>query len=144
MRVDQRVSKFCQSILNKQTGPDAPVERQHKKLIRMMMSVLALIEALSCRNVGIAIHQVASPVNTKRMKAGKLPIYETKTLVIDTRSEKSNKSGAVGTKEHTGTRQKQHIRRGHIRHLKTHNTWIDDYKAGDPTLGIIDKQYKVK
>lgn len=43
------------------------------------------------------------------------------------------------------TRQREHTRRGHYRHYKKTGkiVWIDAYKAGDASLGVIVKDYKV-
>ncbi len=42
-------------------------------------------------------------------------------------------------------RQREHMRRGHYRHYKKTGkiVWIDAYKAGDASLGVITKDYKV-
>lgn len=42
-------------------------------------------------------------------------------------------------------RQREHTRRGHYRHYKATGKiiWIDAYKAGDASLGIITKDYKI-
>jgi len=45
----------------------------------------------------------------------------------------------------TDIRQREHIRRGHYRHYKETGkvVWIDAYKAGDPSLGTVIKDYAV-
>lgn len=103
-------------------------------------AILELLEALSCRNVTTANYQDASPANEKRVKAGKLPFYETKMLVIDTHSGASGKSGNGGG-SHTSPRQ--HLRRGHVRRLESGNIWVNSCVVGDPNKGRIDKQYSV-
>lgn len=42
-------------------------------------------------------------------------------------------------------RQREHMRRGHYRHYKKTGkiVWIDAYKAGDSSLGVIVKDYKI-
>jgi hypothetical protein len=116
-----------------------------KEVIEGMLKISALpvfelLEALTCRNVSAVNHQDASPANAKRIKAGKLPFYETKMLVIDTRSSTSGKSGDGGG-SHASPRQ--HLRRGHIRRLESGNIWVNSCVVGDPTKGSINKQYSV-
>lgn len=105
------------------------------------LPVFELIEALSCRNVTTANHQEASPANDKRIKSGKLPIYETKMLVIDTKATET--SSGVSGGSHASPRQ--HLRRGHIRrHPTAGNLWINSCVVGDPSKGVINKSYAVK
>lgn len=98
-----------------------------------------LIEALSCKNISTANHQDASPANTKRIKSGKLPIYETKMLVIDTNYSSIGQEG--GSVSHSSPRQ--HLRRGHIRRLPKGNIWVNSCVVGDASKGVINKSYAV-
>lgn len=105
------------------------------------LPVFELIEALSCRNVTTANHQEAYKNNAKRIKDGKLPIYETKMLVIDTKATPAEYRGSGGS--HASPRQ--HLRRGHIRrHPTAGNLWINSCVVGDPSKGVINKSYAVK
>lgn len=36
-----------------------------------------------------------------------------------------------------------HFRRGHWRHFETHKTWIKWMLVGDPSLGFVDKEYRL-
>lgn len=100
-----------------------------------------LLEALSCRNVTTVNYQDASQKNAKRIKEGKLPIYETKMLVVDTKASVSGKGEYQGG-AHASPRQ--HLRRGHIRrHPSAGNIWIQSCVVGDSTKGTINKQYAV-
>ncbi len=104
------------------------------------VAVLELCEALSCRNISTVNFQDASPKNPARIKAGKLPFYETKMLVVDCSTSISrNNNGAGGT--HASPRQ--HLRRGHIRRLESGNIWVNSCVVGDPSKGSINKQYTV-
>lgn len=104
--------------------------------------ILELLEALSCRNVSTTNHQEAFTGNAKRVKAGKLPFYETRMLVIDTQYNPSGKTGNGGG-SHASPRQ--HLRRGHIRrHQTAGNIWIQSSVVGDPTKGSINKSYQVR
>lgn len=104
---------------------------------------LEFIEALSCKNVVAVDKKTASEtVNSRRMKAGKLPIYGIKTLVIEApgMGSTSDSAGSCGT--HVSPRQ--HLRRGHIRRLVSGNIWVNSCIVGCPDSGVIAKHYKVK
>ncbi len=103
-------------------------------------ALLELLEALSCRNVTTANYQDASPVNEKRIKVGKMPFYETKMLVVDTRSCTIGKHGN-GCGTHQSPRQ--HLRRGHIRRLTSGNFWVNSCVVGSGDKGHIEKRYMV-
>lgn len=109
------------------------------RIHNFIRSIPELIEALSCKNITTANHQAASPVNEKRIKAGKLPFYETKILMIDTRS--SSGKSAISGGSHASPRQ--HLRRGHIRRLESGNIWVNSCVVGDSYKGSISKQYAV-
>jgi len=109
-------------------------------LSRCARSVFELIEALTCKNVTTEpLEEIDANVNARRVKAGKLPFYETKMLVINTRSASGEKHGCGGS--HASPRQ--HLRRGHIRRLESGNIWVNACVVGDSSKGIITKQYSV-
>lgn len=101
-----------------------------------------LLEALSCKNV---YTQALEPFNHKKkndklVKAGKLPLYETKILVVDSSVKIVDKTDLGGT--HASPRQ--HLRRGHIRRYATYSIWINNMVIGKASNGKIDKSYAVK
>lgn len=98
-----------------------------------------LLEALSCYNVSMANYQDQSPSNDKRIKAGKIPIYETKMLVVNT----SYVSGKSVSRDGSHASPRQHLRRGHIRRLEGRNIWVNACVVGDATKGVINKQYQI-
>jgi hypothetical protein len=100
-----------------------------------------LFEALSCSNVSHEPMETIDPrKNAKRIKAGKLPIYETRILTID--SGKSSQSGMAQGGTHASPRQ--HLRRGHIRRLPDKNVWVNSCVVGRAEHGVIEKQYHVQ
>lgn len=105
------------------------------------MAVLGLVEALSCANVATEIAQPCNvALNARRVRQGKLPLYETRTLVI----VPGRSSGGVsfGAGHHASPRQ--HLRRGHIRRLQNgRKTWVNSCVVGDARGGIVDKGYSV-
>jgi len=105
-------------------------------------SVLSLCEALACSNVSTSIIQKAAPplVAQKRERKGKLPIYETRMLTIDS----TNQGGGTGTIGGTHASPRTHLRRGHIRRLDDNRRiWVNACVVGKSGNGIIDKQYAV-
>ena len=103
--------------------------------------VTELLEALSCRNVYTELLEpVNSKVNERRAKAGKLPLYETKILVVDSKPKEIDPNWKGGT--HASPRQ--HLRRGHIRRYEDYSIWINNQVVGKASNGKIDKSYEVK
>lgn len=106
-------------------------------------AALDFLEAMSCVNVGTAIHQAApsNKVAHARRRDGKAPIYETKMLVVDVRGDEPR---AIGAPQGDRAGVRQHLRRGHIRRLQSgRNIWVNSHVVGDPSLGRVDKQYRV-
>ena len=101
---------------------------------------LEMLEALTCRNVYI---ELLEPINKKkndrRIKDGKVPFYETKILVVNSKSKEVDKTHKGGT--HASP--KQHLRRGHIRRLPKGNIWINNCVVGKIENGFVDKYYNV-
>jgi len=106
-------------------------------------SILALIEALSCKNVGTeSINRIDQTKADKRVRAGKLPFYETKILTVETNYESKVSNRTIPTDRAV---VRQHLRRGHIRrHPTAGNIWVNSCVVGHPELGVIEKQYKVR
>ena len=103
-------------------------------------ALLELCEALTCSNVGTEIHQPASEKNARRLAAGKLPMYETRSLVIE-----SPKPATVRLAGCNSSRAspRQHLRRGHIKRFGDKKFWWNSCSVGDPGAGKIVKDYKV-
>ena len=127
-----------------QTLDSHPETDQEEYLIISRAHVTPLCEfiaALSCTNVGTETHQEAYRDNEKRVRQGKLPIYETKTLTLNVTSEKK---GGKGGGNGSSTPKRQHFRRGCIRHLASGNYWVNACIVGKNRDGFIDKDYVVK
>jgi len=101
------------------------------------------IEALLCTNVKSEVLQEASPANAKRIRQGKLPIYETRCLTIALPGgdkQPSIRLDADSVMTSNGVRQ--HLRRGHIRRLPSgKRTWVSSCVVGSASLGVIEKNY---
>ncbi|MCK2097254.1 hypothetical protein, partial [Thauera aromatica] len=107
------------------------------------VAVLELCEALSCSNVDSEVMQpVDQQKNAKRIRQGKLPIFETRRLVIKAPLTRS----AAGHAQWTGDRQcpREHLRRGHIRRLQDgRRIWVQSCVVGSRENGVIHKSYAV-
>lgn len=118
--------------------------------MRLMMHDIALevralmefCEAMSCSNVCTDIVQSQNKkINDKRIKNGKLPIYETKVLAI----EVPGKRGvyAFGATEDRRS-PRQHLRRGHVRVIGDgRRIWVNSCVVGSKETGVVEKSYRV-
>lgn len=104
-------------------------------------AVVELVEALSCKNISLENYQESSQSNSKRIKKGKLPFYETKMLVVNTILPTLTATKSTRNGYHSSPRQ--HLRRGHIRRLPSGNIWVNSCVVGDHSRGRIEKQYVV-
>lgn len=100
-------------------------------------AVLALIEALSCKNVQIEKLPVRKP-NKSAAKRGALLFDEYSVLTIN---RTNNSYAAVGG---THRSPREHLRRGHIRHLSTGNIWVNSTVVSSNVGGKINKIYKLE
>lgn len=105
-------------------------------------AVLGMVEALTCSNVTSEVVQTAdAALNARRIKKGKLPLYETRTLVVTT-----GHGSAHGTIDAGGHHRspRQHLRRGHVRRLSDgRRVWVTACVVGNAVAGTIDKKYAV-
>lgn len=106
-------------------------------------ALLEFCEALTCSNVITNTIQVeGKKANPKRVKHGKLPIYETKVLsLVVPKSKSPNRAGLA---QDSRASPRHHLRRGHIRTLQDgRRIWINSCSVGYSARGVIDKSYKV-
>ena len=103
--------------------------------------VLELVEALTCSNVGIGTIQSVKPgVNARRVRDGKLPLYETKILTITAPNTTKQLWTPLGG---THASPQLHLRRGHIRMIPAGRpVWVQAHSVG--TKGGVKKTYKIK
>src|SRR5690606_16365894 len=109
-------------------------------------AVLEFIEACSCSNVHHQVVQQApkAAVAQRRARDGKLPILETRALVLDLPGKES--SGMAGANGDSGRASpRQHLRRGHIRRLESgKRVWVQSAVVGGERAGVIDKAYVIR
>lgn len=103
--------------------------------------VLALLVALSCRNVGI---QKTPPINKKinqeRQRKGLTAHRSYNFIVVDTTFDQKISSSAKST----GSSKSTHVRRGHVRHYQDKNIWIEQTVINANKSELTQKTYKVK
>jgi hypothetical protein len=124
-------------------GLDSAKKDLLKDISSEVSALLELCEALSCSNVKHEVIQTYHPnINQRRIRDGKTPFYETRTLWIDVPGG-SKESGDPQGGTHRSPRQ--HLRRGHIRRLPTgKKVWVNAAVVGAKENGIIKKDYAIK
>ena len=105
-------------------------------------SLLSMLSALACSNVRAEVQEHVDPkVNARRIRAGKLPIFETRILTVICPRQPIHRTGQQGER----ASPRQHLRRGHVRHLADgRRIWIQPALVGDPKNGRIKKFYDVR
>ena len=109
--------------------------------------VLELIEALNCRNVRVSTLQSARPnVNARRVRDGKLPLYETKILTVDVSPRKIGRER--GPLDEARASPGEHLRCGHSQRYITKEgpvwIWKQDTVVSVGNPRVIKKSYKIK
>lgn len=90
----------------------------------------------------VAIHKVVRAphaLNMKRERDGKLPIYDYHIVQLAGKHKIANALRNTGD----GTKKRLHFRRGHWRHFVAFKTWVRWTLVGDPSLGFVDKEYRL-
>jgi hypothetical protein len=104
-----------------------------------LIAAIQACAALSCQNIGTRTLASSEALNKKRQARGKLPFVT--YHVLDVRAS-STSPGAPGSGTHASPRQ--HLRRGHIRHLsETRTTWVTSCVVGSASRGKVLKDYRL-
>lgn len=121
----------------------ASVSNFIKDIASEVSALLELCEALSCSNVHHQVMEHFNPaINQRRVRDGKVPMYETRTLWIDVPGGSKDSGDWQGGKHRS---PRQHLRRGHIRNLQTgKKVWVNAAVVGAKESGIIKKDYAIK
>jgi hypothetical protein len=77
----------------------------------------------------------ANPANPKRIRKGKTPLYDWKTVVVETLRKVAPAQGG------THASPRQHDVRGHWVRGKAKTYWRKAHKRGDPSKGVIFHDY---
>lgn len=105
-------------------------------------AILNLMAALGCKNVMLSeeVFKIKKRFGGKKSKPKQVGEIVYKTLIVDTDAiNKENHQKAAGN----GAVKKQHLRRGHIRHLKNKTIWVNACVVGDKGKGQVEKDYQV-
>lgn len=117
-----------------------------KTLLQIAWGVNSVLVFLSCRNITTKTNQDFNKLNKKRKKAGKLPIFSYKTLLIKPTSKKK-----ISIQNHLWN-NRIHLARGHF---KTYTEeaplfgkikgrfWWQPHVRGQNRDGVVMKDYKV-
>lgn len=101
--------------------------------------IFQFLAAMNCSNAEIVDDvKPDERLNKSRIRKGKTPMFEYKVLTIKT--HRNGLSKLLGG-NHASPRV--HLRRGHIRKLKTKTVWVNACVVGDKSRGIIQKEYLV-
>jgi len=120
------------------------LEKSDSELGRLVVTAnlaMTINSVIACSN--IEYETVAAPkyLNRKRVKKGKLPVFEYKKLKLHVGEKVTTQSGGEFTDRSS---PRFHLRRGHIRKLPSGNqTWVSPCAVGDISKGRIEKEYKV-
>lgn len=101
--------------------------------------VVAICVALDAE---VATHEVIrapDALNKKRERNGKTLLKDYHIVNLSKRHRATSPLASAGT--HKSPRL--HFRRGHWRHFETHKTWIKWMLVGNPSLGFINKHYRL-
>lgn len=120
------------------TEADDPVN----KAIHFSFSLIVkLVAMLNCKNLFFdqQIERVAESVNRKRVRKGKRPLFEHRTLNIDFGKQGTSVMRNVAS---PGV-MRAHLVRGHFKQRKTGLFWWSPFARGNATHGIVDKEYSL-
>lgn len=100
--------------------------------------MVAALIAIEAEVVEHTVIRQPVALNAKRERSGKLPMYDYHVVNLARRHRVANASDG-----HSGRHVRLHFRRGHWRHYEASKTWIKWCLVGDPSLGIVGKEYRL-
>lgn len=139
------------TVINKDTGSVNSIgdhdlfkecmndEKASLLLLAPVGFMIRFVAALNCSNTYLVSNEPSAKLQKARLKRGKLPLFEYKTLHVKLNETRVKKQPGGGT--HASPRV--HLRRGHIRHLPQGNIWVNACVVGDKSKGVIHKDYEV-
>lgn len=104
-------------------------------------AALQIFYVMGCSNITTQNHAAPVALNKKRLRKGKPPLYEYKTLVLtlDAKSKPGESKGG------THASPRVHLRRGHIRKLDDfRRVWVQACVVVGSGNGMVAKDYKIK
>jgi hypothetical protein len=120
-------------------NPGTSMKQFGEDILKGTDTVLEFCEAMSCSNIHpVSIQKVDASVNARRVGKGKLPLFETKVLMVDMDAPSPRGESQGG--HHRSPRQ--HLRRGHIRRYASgKQVWVQAHVVGDAKKGTVSKTY---
>ncbi len=128
--------------LEQELGLENARQRAHMDFQDEFVMLLQFCIMLSCQNVTTHTQpQTTEAKNAKRIRHGKLPLYEYKILELKSNASGQSSGDAGGTHESP----RCHLRRGHIRRLESERRiWVRAAVVGNPHRGVIEKEYDAR
>lgn len=119
-----------------------------KRLMRELLSleITAAIEALAClsaKNVQTVTLPAPEKLNKKRLKAGKVPLFEYKTLDIFLGADSNMRRDRIQAALATKSACRLHCVRGHFKVRKTGMFWWSNFTRGHKANGMVVKDYAI-
>jgi hypothetical protein len=116
---------------------DDDIEEFGYEILDFILTALCILD---CRNVETRIIRPPEKHNKKRIKSGKTPFFEYRTLLI----RNNIRSVFPVSKAEKRNGPRFHLRRGHVRHYRGFSVWIQPTVVGDLKQGLIAKDYKIE
>ncbi len=110
-------------------------------IINRAIPVFQFLTALNCVNVRQIETKQPAKLQASRIRRGKKPLFDYKTLYVDLPSESHGKdySGDSCISD-----RRLHLCRGHIKHRKTGYFWWQAHVRGSKKAGIVHKDYSAR
>jgi len=121
--------------------PDMPIGAGFIDCFDELNAAIQTCAALNCQNVGTELLQPSAALNQKRVREGKLP-FDSYHILRLTHDEVGRSIPREERGSHASPRQ--HLRRGHIRHLESKAVWVRSCVVGRTELGQVEKDYKIE
>jgi hypothetical protein len=138
-RVDEQV---MQDLSRQYGGREIATKMVTGSVGRIVANVYSA--TMVARNVAETYRCPHNPVNAKRVRKKKLPLYEWKTIVIDPSEVKRVRDEAAPHRIREKCRE--HEVRGHwaVRKRTGRRYWVRAHKRGDPSKGSVFHDYQLK
>lgn len=116
-------------------------DEHYTRTHRSNKAIFTLCSLLNCKNIGTELWTPEESLNRKRIKKGRLPFFEYKMLYV---KPDKNDTNTTGVKNTDRLSPRQHLRRGHIRVLRSGDcVWVSACVVGDKNKGFVKKDYIV-
>lgn len=121
-------------------GKDFSLLKENGEGFGALNGLAEMMVMLSLSNVTTRLVEAPAALNKKRMRQGKLPLYDYHVLLVDG----EDVSAYEGDNRKTDIHVRSHFRRGHIRRLDAQRrVWVRAAYVHGRADGFVDKDYKV-